>query len=99
MRSFFQPTKQVSEVLPGKNFNAKNPVPYGVAVILSDPNPPSSSRALRRKGLAYIHAPAARPARHTISRCCNKRTWTSPAGTCRKCFLNGDGPIDEVSFS
>lgn len=100
MQSFFAPkSQQVSDVLPGQEFNALTPKPWRVAAILSSPNPPRANRRLARAGAAYIWAPAAYPARHGISRCCGKRTYISTAGTCRKCFLNGDGPIDEVSFS
>ncbi len=101
MQNFFAPEnqKQTSDVLPGVKFDATKVQPFAVAAILSSPNLPRSNRQLRRAGLAYIHAPHAFPPRHGISRCCGKRTYISEAGTCRPCFLNGSGPIDEVSFS
>lgn len=76
----------------------QHPVPFFVAFGIDGVNVPKPPRRLKRKGLAFLHEVASRPARHTVCRVCNKRTWTSPGGVCRKDFLAGEGGL-EVSFS
>ncbi len=91
MRNFFLPEAPAPERRP------QHPVPFSTAFAYDGPNVPKPSRALRRKGLAYLHEIAAHPKRHTVCKPCGRRTFTSAGGTCRRCFLAGDGGL-EVSF-
>lgn len=76
---------------------SKGLVSIHLAVAIDGPNAVKPNRANRRRGVTYLYELAAKPARHTICKVCDKRTWTSRGGTCRKCFLAGEG--DEVTYS
>lgn len=105
MRNFFIKEEQDAEVV----FS-----PYRMSILLAvmrkrignrdviryDPEDSTqfSNRKMRRAGVAYPRLPAARPVRHTVCGVCDARTFTSAAGTCRACFLDGAGPVDEVAF-
>ena len=94
MRNLFLP--QAEEAVAERR--PQGPVPFHVAFAYDGVNVPDPPRYLKRKGLAFLFEVASKPARHTICRACNRRTWTSEHGTCRKCFLAGEGGVDEVTF-
>lgn len=94
MENYFTTKGEVTEVAPERR--PQGLVSIHLAVALDKANAVKPNRANRRRGLTFLYEVAARPARHTVCKHCNRRTWTSLGRACRRCFLKGEG--DDLDF-